>query len=195
MLSIGTIRGYTGDTRHLESTLGTIPPLYLGDDGVLVGILSDSHGQYLAVREAVALFDRLGTSHLIHCGDVGGIKVFDELVGRPLTFVWGNTDFPTHGLLAYLDSADVSVPSGVPTVVERDEKRFAVFHGHEPGFDQAIESLDVDYLLHGHSHIARDEYHRSKRIINPGALHRAATKTVATLDTTTDTLTFHEIDV
>ncbi len=160
---------------------------------MLIGILSDSHDRHLAVREAVTIFDELGVEHVIHCGDVGGAPVFDELVGRPCTFVWGNMDCPSDGLLAYLQSVGLAVPDGVPTRLELDGKTFAVFHGHEGGIEAAIDALDVDYILHGHTHRARDETMGGKRIINPGALHRARRKTVATLDTATAKLTFHRI--
>lgn len=160
---------------------------------MLVGILSDSHGRHLAVRQAVAVFDKLGVSHLIHCGDVGSSEVFDEMIGRPFTFVWGNTDVPYDGLLTHAQSLNLPIPQEVPVLLELDGKSFAVFHGHEPCFSAALQSLEVDYLLHGHTHIACDEMLHGKRIINPGALHRAARKTVATLDTKSDQLMFHQI--
>lgn len=158
---------------------------------MLVGILSDSHGRDQRVRQAMALFDRLGVEHVFHCGDVGGAEVFDQLVGHTCTFVWGNMDFPDDGLFAYLKSVGIDAPTSVPTQCTVSGKRFAVFHGHEPGFDAAVSSLDVDYILHGHTHIARDERLNGKRVINPGALHRAREKTVATLDTESDALEFH----
>lgn len=160
---------------------------------MLIGLLSDSHGQHEAVRRAVSLFDTLGVEHIIHCGDVGGIAVFDELVGRPCTFVWGNTDIVNAGVLAYLDTVGIPAPSELPTRIELGGKRFAVFHGHERNFDEAPRRLDVDYILHGHTHLRRDDRVHGKRIINPGALYRARCKTVATLDTTIDKLRFHEI--
>jgi len=159
---------------------------------LLVGILSDSHGRHLAVRQAVAIFDKLGVAHVIHCGDVGTPEVFDEIVGRPCTFVWGNTDSPEDGLLTYARSLGLLIPHEVPVQIELGGKTFAVFHGHESSFDAAMR-LNVNYVLHGHTHVARDERIGGKRIINPGALHRAARKTVATLDTKTDQLTFHEV--
>ncbi len=161
--------------------------------GLIVGILSDSHGDHLMVRKVVSLFDSLDVAHIIHCGDVCGTDVFDELVGRPLTFVWGNCDVASDATLAYLDGVGLAPPNRIPTILELDAKRFAVFHGHEREFQPAVHTLDVDYLLHGHTHVARDERINGKRIINPGALHRADPKTVATLDTATDKLTFHEM--
>lgn len=160
---------------------------------MLVGILSDSHGHPEPVRQAISLFDQLGVSHIIHCGDVGGMDVFDEMIDRPFTFVWGNTDMPSNSIYAYLDVVNIKPPRDVPVQVTLDGKQFAVFHGHEVAFEYAQE-LAVDYVLHGHSHVKRDENVNGLRFINPGALHRAARKTVATMDTSTDELTFHEIN-
>jgi len=145
------------------------------------------------VRRAVGLFDSLGAELIVHCGDVGGVDVFDEMVGRPLAFVWGNTDEPDPGTLAYLKTVGIHPPDEVPVRVERGGRRIAVFHGHEQGFSSAIRRLEVEYLFHGHTHVARDERISGKRVINPGALHRATRKTVATLDLCTDQLIFHEI--
>ncbi len=143
----------------------------------------------------MARFDKFGVGHVIHCGDVGVTEVFDELVGRPCTFVWGNMDFPDSGLVAYLQTVGIHPPDEIPVRLTLDGKTFAVFHGHEHGFDHAVDTLDVDYILHGHTHVPRDIRCGRTRIINPGALHRARRKTVATLDTETEELTFHEIGV
>ena len=160
---------------------------------MLIGILSDSHGRHGLVRQAMALFDRVGVEHVIHCGDIGGLKVFEELVGRPLTFVWGNTDHADDGLITFLTTVGIRIPTEIPTRLELDGKRFAVFHGFEPGFQTAAETLEVDYILHGHTHVVRDELVHDRRVINPGALHHARRLTVATLDTKTDEVTVHHI--
>jgi putative phosphoesterase len=160
---------------------------------MLIGLLSDSHGRPLIVRRAVQLFDQLGVAHTIHCGDVGGMEVFEELAGRPLTFVWGNTDVASNGLIAFLHTVGITPPAASPTLIELAGRRIAVFHGHEPGFEPACRAMDVDYIAHGHTHLARDDRRGKTRIINPGALHRAATYTVATLDLLSDQLEFYEI--
>jgi hypothetical protein len=160
----------------------------------MIGILSDSHGRRRAVCKALELFDRRGVSFMIHCGDVGGEVVFEELIGRPCAFVWGNTDEPDDGTLAFLQAVNLPVPKVVPLRLVLEGKRFAVFHGHEREFETSWNSLGVDYVLHGHTHARRDERYGSVRVINPGALHRARPLSVATLDPLTDELTFHEID-
>lgn len=161
---------------------------------MLIGIMSDSHGKQQAVRQALEIFHKLGVEHVIHCGDVGGTEVFDELVGWPLTFVWGNTDFPAAPLLTYLKTVGIAPPGAIPAEVTLGGKRFAIFHGHEQGFAQTLENPGTDYICHGHTHERRDERIGVTRIINPGALHRARPKTVATLDSGFDRLEFHNVD-
>ena len=160
---------------------------------MLIGICSDTHGHGSTMRRALELFDRLGVERIIHCGDVGGQAVFDELVGRPVRFVWGNMDRPGAALRTYLETVGIPAPEAVPLRLDWSDKRMAVFHGHERGFARAPATLAVDYILHGHTHLARDERIGSVRVINPGALCRAGAKTVATLNLVTDKLSFHEV--
>ncbi len=160
---------------------------------MLIGIMSDTHGHHRAVQAAMALFDRLDVKHIVHCGDIGGTEVFDEFVSRPFSFVWGNMDRPTHGLIAYLHTVGITVPNEPPLTLKLGGKRLAVFHGYEEGFERAVDTLDVDYILHGHTHVARNEVRHGKRIINPGALHNVDRRTVATLDTEADKVSLYEI--
>ncbi len=160
---------------------------------MLIGICSDSHNDGAAMRRALQIFDGAGVERIIHCGDVGGPPVFDELVGREVAFVWGNMDAGGNGLNAYLQSVEISQPRQVPLHLEWADRRIAVFHGHEPAFRNAADVLSVDYIFHGHTHARRDERIGGVRVVNPGALHRARPRTVATLNLTTDALIFHEI--
>lgn len=160
-----------------------------------IGILSDSHGRAEIVRRAVALLERHGAERLVHCGDIGGMEVFDQLVGRQVDFVWGNSDQPDTGLNEYLRTVGLSPPRRVPLRLEINGKHFAVWHGHEPQAAAMLRSPEsgVDYLLHGHTHTRRNERLGGARIINPGALHRALPKTVAILDLHADQVTFLEV--
>lgn len=159
---------------------------------MLVGIMSDSHGRSDMVKRALTLFDELNVKHIFHCGDVGDQDVFDEFVGRRFSFVWGNCDIPDGGTREYLRTVGIAEPSAVPLICNVGGKTFAVFHGHEREFTR-LDRIDADYVLCGHSHQRRDERIGTLRIINPGALHRANPKTVATLNTENDALQFHEI--
>ncbi|HXE55681.1 MAG TPA: metallophosphoesterase family protein, partial [Tepidisphaeraceae bacterium] len=79
--------------------------------------------------------------------------------------------------------------------IELGAKQFAVLHGDDEKTKRRIlTEQQVDYLLQGHTHLAEDRRVGRVRIINPGALHRARQKTVATLDTISDALTFLPVD-
>ncbi|GJM24336.1 MAG: phosphodiesterase [Phycisphaerae bacterium] len=160
---------------------------------MIIGVMSDSHGKSRQVKKAIEIFDRENAATIIHCGDVGGIEVFDEMVGRDVHFVWGNTDYPDQATLAYLRTVELAPPATVPLRLELHGKSIEVFHGHEPEFNHALGSPASDYILHGHTHLARDERIGNCRIINPGALHRAREYTVATIDLERDEVTFHRI--
>jgi len=160
---------------------------------MIIGVMSDSHGRAYQVKKAIEIFERENAATIIHCGDVGGIEVFDEMVGRDAHFVWGNTDYPDQATFAYLNSVELGAPNSVPLSLEFGGKSIQVFHGHEPEFNQALRTPTSDYILHGHTHIARDERIGSCRIINPGALHRAREYTVATIDLERDEVTFHRV--
>lgn len=159
---------------------------------MIVGILSDSHGHVEPVRHAVQLFDRLGAEALFHCGDVGGQPVFDVLAGRTVWFVWGNTDWPEPGIERYLEAVGIRGGPG-PLRIDLDSRTIVLCHGHERQFRALLRRPDCDYLFCGHTHRRADRRIGRCRLVNPGALHRASPRTVATLDLRTDNLAFHEI--
>jgi len=171
-------------------------PIYLpgrSSDDMILGILSDSHGDADATSRAVELLRGRGAELFIHCGDICGIGVLDVLAGLNCRFVWGNCDHPDAAMRKYVRDIGLPLPEGDLTF-ELDGKVFAVFHGHEDGFHSAVESGQFDYILHGHTHRYADSRVSRTRVINPGALHRARPHTVATLDLSTDKLTVLRID-
>lgn len=166
---------------------------------MIVGVLSDSHGDARTTASAVALLEHLGAAALVHCGDIGGDDVLSELLGLPARFVWGNTDYESARLRRYAESIGLTPPNTVPVRWTLAGKNIAIYHGHERQFetwlrrgeDEESERGDepaVDYVLYGHTHVAADARIGGVRLINPGALHRARIYTVATLDLVTDQL-------
>lgn len=158
-----------------------------------LGILSDNHGRLDPVREAVEIFDIHGVDAIAHCGDVGGIETLEILAGRPLWFVWGNTDCPDPNWRPILQAIGAPWPQGVPVRFELDGRQFALCHGHERVFDAECRAGTSDYVLHGHTHVYADNRSGRSRIINPGALHRARRKTIAILDISTDQLEYFTV--
>jgi putative phosphoesterase len=159
---------------------------------VKLGILSDSHDQTSTAIEAVHLLRLAGAQQLIHCGDVGGTQILDVLAGMSgSVFVFGNTDYDREELSNYAKLIGVRC-GGVSTILEIAGKRIGVTHGDDPRQLARLTRPDqqVDYLLTGHTHIRHDRRSGDIRLINPGALHRAPKKTVATLDLLTDELVY-----
>ncbi len=159
---------------------------------MILGILSDTHGQHERAARALTVLKAAGAQAFVHCGDVGGEDVFSQFAGERFWFVWGNCDQASAPLVAFVHSLGLPPPEDVPVRIELEGRHIAVFHGHEPEMLR-FQSAGVDYVLHGHSHVRRDERIGGTRFINPGALHRAREYTVATLDLAADRLLFHVV--
>jgi predicted phosphodiesterase len=76
-------------------------------------------------------------------------------LGKPFTVVLGNNDSPLSGLPLTLD-------------LKRHGETFHLVH--IPPRKITIES---DWLLHGHTHVPRDERINGVRVFNPGSAGRA----------------------
>jgi putative phosphoesterase len=162
---------------------------------MLVGILSDTHDNISTAAAGIAALKAAGAEHFLHCGDVGGEQVLDLLAGLPVAFVWGNNDWDRMGLERY--ARDLGLQCfGNFGEIELGGKSIAITHGDDSrAVRRVIDGQRHDYLLLGHSHVKADERVGRMRVINPGALHRAREKTVATLDTAADIVRFIAIAV
>lgn len=174
---------------------------------MILGVLSDSHGQVRRTRAALDLLERLGAEAFVHCGDLGGEAVLDALAGRRAWFVWGNTDLPDASTERYAQTLGVTPPASVPVRVSLESRTIAVYHGHESAFMRiadlvrrgdrdrfAAATAGVDYILFGHTHTASQERVGAVQFVNPGALYRARRHTVATIDLVTDAVAHWIVD-
>ncbi|MCE9620115.1 MAG: YfcE family phosphodiesterase [Planctomycetes bacterium] len=175
--------------RSRERERLAMPAIRRDDATVKLGILSDSHGRHERTRNAVQLLLSRGAEELAHCGDIESEQVLDQLAGTRAHLVFGNCDPNWRALSNYALALDLQ-PQHPLARFELGGRSFALTHGHDSACVAAALAERVDYLLHGHTHLCRDERHGPTRIINPGALHRAAEFTVALLDTATDRLEF-----
>lgn len=160
---------------------------------MIVGIMSDSHGDAAVTAKAVALLGGLGAEHFFHCGDVCGENVLAEMAGHPFTFVWGNCDDVSPAIRKYVETLGLPWPKR-DTRIELADRRIGVYHGHEPGFASAASGVGLDYIFYGHTHQYADTKRGNCRLINPGALFRAKPKTCARLDLGTGELMVLRVD-
>jgi uncharacterized protein len=157
---------------------------------MIVGILSDTHGREAATTRALETLRQAGTEYFIHCGDVGGEPILDLMAGLPLAFVWGNTDFDREDLTKYAERLGIACHGDLADL-ELDGRRIAVTHGDQAAIlRQIVTARRHEFLLHGHTHVARDQTINGLRYVNPGAVHRSPRPSVATLDTQTQTVRF-----
>jgi len=159
----------------------------------LIGIVSDTHEDVRMIARAVEIFKARAPSLVIHCGDIISPPVLERFIGLPLRLVFGNNDGERSGLkkkcgeLGFMEIQDT-------LSFEYASKTFFVNHGtSERVIEDAIQSQRYDYVLHGHTHVPRDESIGRTKVINPGALFSADRFTIAFLQPESGAVEFVEI--
>lgn len=133
-----------------------------------VFVLADTHDKLPASLERLAAV----ADEIWHLGDVCNPAVLQTIegFGPPVTVVRGNCD----GNLEWPLTA----------VLNRNGLRFHLVHIPP---DKVPEKVDV--VLHGHTHVARDERLAGVRFLNPGCItrpNRGSPPSAAYLDIATD---------
>lgn len=148
------------------------------------GLISDTHSNMKATRQAAAIFLNEGVEVLFHCGDIGSFEILAELAttGIPVHAVLGNVDtyasdfkfFPTNvGVRLY----------GRFGEIEMDGRRIALLHSDDKlRYLKTISSGSYDFVFSGHSHVEHDFVKSGTRCINPGTAGRGNPGTCAVLD-------------
>lgn len=123
-----------------------------------VGIISDTHG----CISNEALDALAGVDFIIHAGDIGSLDVLMELETiAPTIAVLGNND------------CNVDYGPGVNESATQVIDGVRLFVSHYPkDAERAAESGEYDLVIHGHTHVSRDEVRDGCRIINPGSAFR-----------------------
>ncbi|GGN98792.1 metallophosphoesterase [Haloarcula pellucida] len=160
-----------------------------------VGIVSDTHDNTGLVEAAVETFTEAGVETVIHCGDF--VAPFSA---TPFDGDWtfyavrGNND----GEWALESTVDgFGTYLGEMGELTLDGAEFAVYHGTSGAIvDALVECGTYDYVCHGHTHEAGSEEYEGTVRINPGGIAIPPAPepfSVATLDTASGDLTFHEL--
>jgi len=129
-----------------------------------VGIMSDSHGNTMAIDAALRQAGRV--DHWLHAGDCISDAEYLQLASdTAVTMVAGNCDWP-----------GTSVPG--EALVERGGHRIFLTHGHLYGVRYTIEALQeaaaergADVAVYGHTHVA-DITPGAVLVLNPGSVAR-----------------------
>lgn len=157
-----------------------------------IGILSDTHDQVRRTAGAVRLLADAGAEALIHCGDLTGPDIVYECALLPSYYVFGNNDFDEDELRRAMAITGATCLDRAGTVMFGG-RTFAVTHGDQTREIRRLTAAAPDYFLFGHTHLRTDNRIGSTRYINPGALHRASSWTVALLNVADDDLRFLDV--
>jgi uncharacterized protein len=146
-----------------------------------IGILSDSHSRYATVEKALQLLEEKGVELFLHCGDIDDAETVWLFPGKT-HFVWGNCDTERASLRQAIHGIGATLHEPFADL-ELDGKKIAFVHGDNKRLLEGIEfSGYFDYVFYGHTHFAEEHRTGRTRVINPGALHRARSKTCVVLD-------------
>jgi putative phosphoesterase len=131
-------------------------------------VLADTHNHLPANIEALAS----GADEIWHLGDVCAPSILETLerIGPPVTVVRGNCD------------SNFEWPLMID--LKRNGVRFRLVHIPP---DRTPEKIDV--LLHGHTHVARNERLQGVLFLNPGCVtrpNRGSPASVANLEISAD---------
>ena len=161
-----------------------------------LGLCSDTHDNLALARGAVETFEAEGVDAIVHCGDVVAPFTATEFdIGIDFHAVRGNND----GEWALAGTVEeFGTYHGESAHLTFDGVEFAVYHGtSEQVVDALVESGSYDYVVRGHTHERTHEERGDTVHINPGGLPFPSvddTYHVATVDTETEAVRFHEID-
>jgi putative phosphoesterase len=149
---------------------------------MLLGVVSDTHGDVPRSRAAVRMLESLDVAAVIHCGDIGSADIVSMFSCWPAHFVFGNCDHDRKALRDDILAARQTC-HGTFGELELLGVRIAFLHGDDNGLlESTIASGDYALVCHGHTHVVRHERRGKTLVLNPGAVHRANPHTIATVE-------------
>ncbi len=138
---------------------------------------------------------------ILHLGDLGTTAVIDRLIVdaettgpiRQSRLVFGNVDYDAEALGRYAADLGIIVDHPAGRIPLGDDRALVFTHGDDDRLMRRAVDEQAAYLCHGHSHCRRDERVGATRVINPGALCRAAAYSVTIVDTDADQVEFYPV--
>ena len=160
----------------------------------MLGVVSNSCGRADTVSAAIDVFRACGAGMVVHCGDVGGRHVLDQLAKLGGLFVWGDRDNDRMGLLRYGHNLGMNC-FGLIGDFQWQEKRIVVAHGDDKKLvRRLLDEQQYDYLFHGHDAGGEDRKVGKTRVVNPGSLHGGPSHNCAVVSTTSDEAKFLKLE-
>ncbi|MEM5827332.1 MAG: metallophosphoesterase [Pyrobaculum sp.] len=156
---------------------------------MLVGVVSDTHDDWLAIRQLGRVFAQRGVEFIIHAGDwtspFSMLKLRRALGPSPrVVTVFGNNDGDRYNFAKRAHDARIDI-LGEAGVVELDGVRIGVYHGTSELLVEAMAKSGMFHVVvYGHTHKIDVRRVNGALVLNPGEACGCATekRTAAVLD-------------
>lgn len=149
---------------------------------MLLGVISDTHGQIQYTQEAVRVLESLEVNVVLHCGDIGSTEIVPLFAPWPTHFVFGNVDQDEKRLRTAIEKAGQTC-HGRFGHLQIEGRRIALLHSDDAAqFRQTIDSNEWDLVCYGHTHVAREHRVGRTLVLNPGAIYRANPHSLALVE-------------
>lgn len=136
---------------------------------MLLGVVSDTHNNLKNIESIITLFNEREVDLVIHTGDITNSKSLDKFsqLRCHMICVYGNNDRSESGLeeIAIKNKFELEHP---PYITKIAGKKIAIFHEPENINEFLSKNIDLDVILHGHTHRHREEILNGTLIFNPG---------------------------
>ncbi len=149
---------------------------------MLLGVVSDSHGQLDHTLQAVRMLESLSPEVVIHCGDIGSTAVIELFRPWRTHYVFGNVDRDEAELRQAIVAAGHQCHERFGEL-ELAGRRIAFLHSDDlRRFRETTSGGQYDLVCYGHTHQAEQHAEGKTLVLNPGAMHRANPHSIAVVD-------------
>jgi putative phosphoesterase len=146
-----------------------------------IAVISDTHSRTSSVVAALDIMAARSVEAILHCGDISDAATV-RLFPAHSHFVFGNTDYMRDEIAEAVREIGATL-HGAWGNLEFAHKTLAFTHGDDSQLLSDLEHAGtLDFLFHGHTHVAKEHRTGKTRVINPGAIQRVAVRTFLLLD-------------
>lgn len=134
-----------------------------------IGVVSDTHNNLRNIDQIIFLFNKEEVDLVIHTGDIANSTSLEKFANLncDLIGVFGNNDRSEIGLKEVAKKNNFKIQDP-PFDHVLGNRKIVIFHEPELISEYLEENLDVDLVVHGHTHRFRYEIVNGAVLFNPG---------------------------
>jgi uncharacterized protein len=139
-----------------------------------IGVISDTHDNLMALKNAIELFKSNNVEMVVHCGDwisPFAVEFLANNITVPIRGIVGNNPGDLNRIMQRNSKLKNPVDFSKEETIEMelDGRKIIVCHGDDKLLlDGLISSKKYDAVFTGHTHMIRNEIIDNVLVINPG---------------------------